>query len=697
MTTHTFDEARARVADLRREINAHNHSYYNLGVPTVTDAEYDALFQELLSIENEFPPLADDNSPTSRVGSPVMSSFAKVKHDKKMLSLENSYSPEEVSEFFDPVSLVVEPKFDGLSLSVRYVRGRLVSAVTRGDGTTGDDVLQNARTIQSIPLQLPRQLTCEVRGEVYMPVQVFEAINKELSEAGEDLFANPRNAAAGTMKSKDSRVTAKRSLAFVAYNAVNPVEFLKHVWEAGIFCEGWPLPDMSHVNVLESLGCLNFITPQTCFTVSGDRVDMTREVMSNDVKGIDRIVRDMDAIRQTLTVQLDGLVFKINDLKMQDDLGDGTRAPKWATAYKYPPERKPTVMKAVEISIGRLGTLTPVAILEPIHLSGTTVQRASLCNQDEVERLGINVGDTVFVEKSAEIIPKVMGLSSKGPKEGHWRMPDLCPVCGWKVERISGQVAFRCTNKKNCQAQAHERLKHCLGKSALDWDGFGEEMVRTAVGFGLTTLNALLRATDDKLEEVFKPAFVKKFKKERERVLGPDMPLWRKIHCLGIQGIGRSLSQDLCAKYSDLPAMLADGDGVRSVIGEVFGKNFFDFVYDNIEDLDDLEALGFVFTESSSRSGPLSGKTFCITGGLVSGKREEVADRIEKAGGTSKSSVTKKVDYLIMGEGGGANKAAAAQKHGTKIITEEQLYEMMGVDMPVCDTSLLEERGEIEA
>lgn len=393
--------------------------------------------------------------------------------------------------------------------------------------------------------------------------------------------------------------------------------------------------------------------------------------------------------------QIDGLVFKINSLNSQDDLGDGTRAPKWATAYKYPPERKPTVLKDIEISLGRLGTLTPVAILEPLQLSGTTVQRASLCNQDEVNRLGINIGDTVFVEKSAEIIPKVMGLAKKGPRKGNWQMPTECPCCHTPVVKIEGQVAYRCPNKLTCSAQAVERLKHTLGKSALDWDGFGDEMILAAVDFGLTTLNALLKLHDAKVDELFKKAFARKFKSERARILGPDVPLWRKIHSLGIQGIGRSLSQDLCAKWSSLADMAANPEEVKKIVGDVFGTNFLNFLVENVDDLEELEALGFEFSETADRSGPLSGKTFCITGGLVSGKREEVAARIEKAGGTFKSAVTKKTEYLVVGEGGGANKAEAARKNGTKILSEEQLYEMIGIPMPRAASNPLSERGEV--
>ncbi|MGV0949121.1 MAG: NAD-dependent DNA ligase LigA [Azonexus sp.] len=689
---YTVLDARSRAAELRKQIHAHNHAYYVLASPTVTDAEYDRMFADLRELEKRWPQIADPNSPTARVGSQVMSTFSKTKHAKKMLSLDNAYSAQEVADFFSAgEELIEEPKFDGCSLSLRYVKGHLVSAVTRGDGTTGDDVTQNAKTIKSIPLQLAYPVTCEVRGEVYMPIPAFETINAELAAAGEDLFANPRNAAAGTLKNKDSRIVAKRHLAFVAYNVVSPNEFVSEL-ELHF---GKPNNMLrKHGAVIGGLEFLSFITPMSCYTMNGGKVDLTRTVLSNDVQGIERILLEMDALRQTLTVQTDGLVFKINSLTAQDELGDGTRAPKWATAYKYPPERRVTRLKAVEVSIGRLGTLTPVAILEPVQLSGTTVQRASLCNQDEVTRLGIAVGDDVFVEKSAEIIPKVMGVARKNTSFT-WQMPVNCPCCKTPVVRIEGQVAYRCPNKLTCSDQAVERLKHTLGKSALDWDGFGDEMIVTAVGAGLTTLTGLLKIGDKVIDSTFKKAFAKKFKAERARILGPDMPLWRKIHSLGVQGIGRSLSQDLCAKWSSLADMAANPDEVKKIVGEVFGTNFLNYLVENVDDLEELEALGFQFSETADRTGPLTGKTFCITGGLVSGKREEVAARIEKAGGTFKSSVSKKVEYLLVGEGGGANKAEAAAKHGTKVITEEQLYEMMGVPMPKAAANPLSDRGEL--
>lgn len=677
---YSITEASDRNQELLESVRRHNYNYHTLGQPTISDYDYDMLFAELQSIELKWPELKDPNSPTCRVGSPVMSTFTKVNHRKKMLSLENSYSAKEVCKFFkDTDEVVIEPKFDGLSLSLTYVKGELTMAVTRGDGSTGDDVTQNARAIKSIPLVLPFPISCEVRGEVYMPVPVYHALNTVLSVNGEELLANPRNAAAGTLKSKDSRVVAARGLAFVAYNAVSPdllINALADLEDDGS-AEHTSIYDQTHESLILCLTRLSFVTPISIKNTDGSTCSMMR-VVKPEAKGIDAQIAELDILRQKLPVQTDGLVIKINSLSKQNDMGEGTRAPNWATAYKYPPESKDTILKDIEVSLGRFGTLTPVAILEPVQLSGTTVQRASLCNQDEVERLGINIGDLVSVVKSAEIIPKVCGLKEKR-SDGYWKMPTNCPCCGTPVEKVEGQVAYRCKNKTGCTAQIAERLKHTLGKSGLDWDGFGIEMINVAIEAGIVSLSMIMRMEDTVVDTVFKKAFAKKFKAERERV--KTVPLWRKIHSLGVQGLGSSLSKDLCAKWSSLADMIDNIGEVPGIIGDVFAANFCDYLVENGNELDDLESSGFLFSENKDRTGPLSGFTFCITGSLKSGSREDMSARIEKAGGTVKSTVSKKVNYLLLGYGGGAGKAEGAQKHGTVVVTEEQVYAMMGIPM----------------
>jgi len=683
----TVQEARQRLDVLRKEIHRHNHAYHTLGKPTITDADYDTLFRELKDLEVAWPEFSDPNSPTTRVGSQVMSDFSKVKHGRKMLSLDNAYSVLDVTSFFGHSdSGIVEPKIDGLSLTLRYQEGRLVQAITRGDGTTGDDVTDNARCISSIPLVLPYPISMEIRGEACMTFSVFTELNRQLVADGDDQFANPRNAAAGSMKSKDSREVAKRRLTFIAYNVADPTSFMADI------CKILKMElDRTHDNVLKSLGRVGFLT---VYNYPMSQTNCLRSFFCTALKNDDEVIKAIvwgEEMRQFAPFPTDGLVFKVNDLAIQSELGDGTRAPKWAVAFKFPPERKATILKSIEVSIGRHGTLTPVAILEPVQLSGTTVQRASLCNQDEIIRLDVNVGDTVYVEKSAEIIPKVMGLHQKGELIGSWRMPVACPCCHAEVKKDPGMVACYCPNRA-CRAQVIERMKHALGKSALDWDGMGEETVVALVEASLldsvpqiTHLSHLLAVPGNILADVLKPAALKKFLTERERV--KTAALWRKVHALGIEGIGRSLSQDLCAKWKSVVEMLDHEEEVKTLLGDVAFASFKSFLCDNAGEIEDLERYGYLFEEAADKIGKLSGKVFCITGTMMSGTREYVSQLVEAHGGMTKNSVSKKVDYLVSGPGGGANKAAAATKHGTQIITEEQLYTMMGEKMRVVEAT----------
>jgi DNA ligase (NAD+) len=681
----TAQESRNRIEALRKEIHRHNHAYHTLGRPTITDAAFDLLFRELRDLEASWPEFSDPNSPTARVGSQVMSDFPKVQHKRKMLSLDNAYNVLDVDKHFEQAdSGIVEPKIDGLSLALRYENGKLVQAVTRGDGSTGDDVTANARCIASIPMVLPHPYTVEIRGEACMTFSVFEMLNSWLVAENDEPFANPRNAASGTMKSKDSRVVSKRRLTFIAYNVADPISFMRDTDE---FCK--QKFDRTHDNVLKYLGKTGFMT---VYNYPMAQVNCLRSFFCTNLKNKDEIKKALvwgEEMRQFAPFPVDGLVFKINDLAIQAELGDGTRSPKWAIAFKFPPERKATVLKSIEVSIGRHGTLTPVAILEPLQLSGTTVQRASLCNQDEIARLGVNVGDMVYVEKSAEIIPKVMALYLKGKEAGVWQMPATCPCCGTAVKKDEGMVAHYCPNKA-CRAQVIERLKHALGKSALDWDGMGEETVTALVEASLldgvpqiTHLSHLLAVPGNILADVLKPAALKKFLTERERV--KTVALWRKIHALGIEGIGRSLAQDLCAKWYSVVEMLDHEDDVKTLLGDVAFNSFKAFLIGNEQEIADLERYGYVFEESQDKIGKLSGKVFCITGTMMSGTREYVSQLVESHGGMTKSSVSKKVDYLVSGPGGGANKATAATKHGTQIITEEQLYALMGEKMRVVE------------
>jgi DNA ligase (NAD+) len=652
-------DTRARILELRSQLNEHNYYYHILNAPKVTDAEYDQLFMELVSLEKLHPELADVNSPTARIGFPSPASFQKIRHRSKMLSLDNAFTAGDIIKFFDKgEEVTVEPKIDGFSLELVYEKGTLIQASTRGDGTTGDDVTANARTIYTIPLVLTEPVNLRVRGEVYMTFSVFNRLNTELEQNGDDLFANPRNAASGTIKLKDPSEVAKRRLSFVAYGTPDEIKGVK--------------TQADLIEYFQSLG-LNSIT---CLpTVTSVELPSLLFKVKNDIC-VKEMIQQMDVYRKSLNLATDGLVLKVNDLAKQRELGEGTRAPNWAIAYKFPPERKPTKLKAIELTVGKTGKLTPVAELEPVALSGTVVMKASLCNADEIDRLGLDVDDIVLVEKSAEIIPKIMGVHKKVAK-GTWVMPQRCPSCHESVTRAKGQVDYYCHNRE-CPEQVFARLKHATSKAALDIDGCGDVTVRELISHGVKSLSDLF-AVDDLT--FLKTSARKKFVEGRDKAR--HAALWRKMHALGIDGIGRTLCQELAGRWNALYSMVDDLEELKRVLGEVNFKSFIEFFENNADELDKLDALGVRFESDAKSVGPLTGKFFVITGGLMSGKRDEVAKRIEDSGGTVKGSVSKTVHYLVAGTDCGKTKTDAAKRVGTTVITEEQLYQLMGKPMPV--------------
>jgi DNA ligase (NAD+) len=652
-------DTKARILELRQILNEHNYLYHVVSAPKISDAEYDKLFQELLQLEKLHPELADVNSPTARIGHASPNSFMKVKHRSKMLSLDNTFSGAEIIKFLGKGEEVhIEPKIDGCSLELIYEKGKLVSAATRGDGTSGDDVTANVRTILTVPLELTKPIDLRVRGEVYMTFTVFNKLNQELVSTGEDQLANPRNAAAGAIKLKDPYEVSKRQLSFVAYASPDEIKGIK-----------------TQAELVEHLQTLGFISI-TCLPTIQDMELPEFEAVLESGDQVTDLIKKMDVYRKQLDFPTDGLVFKLNSLAKQRELGEGTRSPNWATAFKFPPERRPTKLTAITVTVGKTGKLTPNAELEPISLSGTMVTAASLCNQDEVERLGINVGDEVYVEKSAEIIPKVMGVHKKHSK-GHWTMPEKCPCCHHKVVRPEGFVDFYCENN-DCAEQVFARLKHATGKSALDIDGCGEVTVRELMDHGARTLSDLFTISD---LDFLKPSAKKKFIEGREHA--KSQPLWRKIHALGIEGVGRSVSQDIAARWNALYAVFDELPQLKEMIGESLYESWKRWFDRNAEEIDKLVALGFHFESAAKTAGLLTGKFFVITGTLVSGKRDEVIKRIEDAGGTVKSSVGKSVHYLVAGADCGRTKTDAAKKVGTTVITEEQLYQLMGKPMPI--------------
>lgn len=649
-----------RIYQLRQELHQHIHNYHVLAQPTITDECYDQLFKELQTLEANFPSFADPNSPTARVGSHSIDSFEKVKHCVAMLSLENTFAAEEVVSYFktkvrnpDGPEGVVEPKIDGLSMSLIYKDGQLIKAVTRGDGTTGDDVTANARTIKTIPLT--PNFSGEVRGEVYMPKKQFNELNAKLEKEGEELFANPRNAAAGSMKRKNPADVAERGLAFLAYNVVKS-DYL-----------GMADADTQHER-LKQLHALGFMTP----LVSGVPI-----VNLFDIDQVKQAIESWSSDRSKLDYEIDGLVFKINDVETQVSLGLNNRAPNWATSYKFPPEQKVTKLIGITVQVGRLGTLTPVAELQPVNLAGTIVKRASLHNADEIQRLGLNIGDDVIIQKAAEIIPQVVGVANKR-STGVWSMPDRCPCCNSVVSRLINKVAIVCTARM-CKDQVFARLEHAVKKQSLDIDGCGEQSIRAMIDRGINNLSDLFTADDlSFLGDAASKRVANGLKKAK------TAPLWRKLHALGIDGIGLTTCKELSNRWNSLPDMLDNMEEISKFLGPITFLNFRLYFEndDNMTELEKLVSLGVTF-EDEKKSGPFVGKAFCITGGMLSGSREEVAAKIESLGGSVKSSVSKKVHYLVVGEGAGANKSANAKKLGTSCISETELYDMMGLPMEI--------------
>ena len=651
-------EVNTRIKHLRDEITRYNHQYYTLDCSPITDAQFDKLYGELVELERKHPQLIDPHSPTQRVGAKSTTGFKKVKHtDKRMLSLDNMRSAAEVIHCLGTVEVMMEPKVDGASLKLIYRNGKLMQAVTRGDGSIGDDVTANARAIVNIPLILTEKLTRIDDGEIYMPFTTFNELNAKLELEGYEPMANPRNAASGAIKLLDPMEVRARDLRFVAYGSTTELN--------GITTQ---LQLAEYLEILSFQSIFQLPTVKSCQSVADS-------FLIESEAALEQRIAAADICRAALDLPTDGLVFKINDLNKQLELGEGTKYPHYACAFKFPPERKETTLLSFTIQIGRTGKVTPVAELEPVVLSGTTVRRASLCNQDEIERLKIDVGDTVFVEKSAEVIPKVMGVAKK-VSSSIYRLPDKCPGCGQKLENPEGMVDWFCVNP-DCPDQIHGRLKHGCGKEALDIDGCGETLVRTLMENGVRKLSDVFKVNPSFLKSAVRRRF------EAGRAASPKQPLWRKLHALGIEGFGHSLCQAVASRWSSLAEAFSEKHCAhfKKLVGAVVFESIVDFCANNSAEIDELDKL-IGLSSSEEATGPLKGIAFCITGDLLSGSRSDVSKRIESAGGLVKSSVTRHVNYLVQGTETGRIKREKAEKLGVPVITEEKLYEMMGQEMP---------------
>jgi DNA ligase (NAD+) len=674
-------DVQGRAAVLRREIERHNYAYYVLDQPTVPDAEYDRLFRELQALEAEYPEVATPDSPTRRVGGKPLDVFPKVSHAVPMLSIRTETdTTADGATAFDvrvrrelglaagepPVEYAAELKFDGLAINLRYERGVLVAAATRGDGETGEDVTQNIRTVHAIPLRLHTEsppTVLEVRGEAFMRRDDFERYNAKQREAGKPTLVNPRNGAAGSIRQLDPKLAAQRPLSFFAYG-------LGEV-------QGWPLP-ATHSATLDALVAL------------GVPVSAERRVC----RGADALVAfhdDIAARRDQLPFDIDGVVYKVNRIDLQRELGFVTREPRWAVAHKFPAQEELTVVEAIEVQVGRTGALTPVARLAPVFVGGVTVTNATLHNQDEIDRKDVRVGDTVIVRRAGDVIPEVVAIvperrpNPAPPRFDILQSYPVCPECGSHVVRLEGEAAVRCTGGLYCPAQRKQALLHFASRRALDIEGLGDKLVDQLVDRGLVHTPADVYGLDlDTLAGLERMA-----EKSATNLLdaietSKATTLARFIFALGIRNVGETTAKDLARHFGSLDKLIAahaaDLLAVRDV-GPIVAESIVQFFAEshNLGVVRKLQAAGVHWPESAGMqqsTGILAGKTLVLTGTLPSLTRDAAKEMIEAAGGKVAGSVSKKTDYVVAGEEAGS-KLARAQELGVPILDEAGLLALL--------------------
>ena len=655
-----------RARELREEINRHNHLYYVEAAPIVSDQEYDRLLAELAQIERDHPELITPDSPTQRVGGQPIEGFQTVEHTVPMMSIDNTYSEAELRAFDDRVKrglggdspkYVIEPKVDGVAVSLRFVDGVFALGATRGDGRRGDDITHNVKTIGSVPLKLRgdgrRPHILEVRGEIYMPSSEFQRINKQREADGEPLFANPRNATAGTLKQLDPRIVAKRKLRFVAHGLgqVEPLPTQSY-WQWLTLIKHWGLPLNEHV------------------------------ALCDDIDQVLHHINTFREVRPKLSYQTDGVVVKIDDLEQRRRLGQTSKAPRWVIAFKYPAEQMPTVLKDVRWQVGKGGTLTPVADLEPVFIAGTTVRRASLHNIEQIERLGVRIGDTVVIEKAGEIIPQVVSvLEEKRPKGAKAiQAPDACPSCGGPVEKENGTPYIRCRNPQ-CAATFKRRLRHFAARGQMDIENLGEALVEQLVDQGLVkTFADLYRLKQEDLLELERMGqrsaqnVIQSIEQSKSRALD------RLLSGLGIPHVGGRVAYVLASSFGSLEALeKASIDDLSNTneIGPVIAQTVYDYFRSETgkRTVDELRAAGLdprmEKPPVDAAALPLEGKTVVVTGTLATYDRDEIEQLIVKLGGKASGSVSKKTSFVVAGESAGS-KLQKAQELGIEVIDEAE-------------------------
>ena len=673
----THAQAQARHAELCDQIRAHDYAYYVLAQPQISDQEYDRLYRELGDLEKQFPDLSTPDSPTQRVGGAPLKEFKSVQHLKPMMSLDNTYSQAEVREFVDRVrrllpgeklEWVLEPKVDGVAINLRYADGKFTVGATRGDGTTGDDITTNLRTIRSLPLRLKKPKhgdipsLFEARGEVYLTKTGFQKINTERAAAGEDLFANPRNATAGSLKQLDPRIVAKRPLDFIVY---------------GIGTVEGDYKPQKQVEMLDWLKSLGFRGPE-------------KNWFCTSVEELFAAIEDLDKIRHNFGYETDGAVIKLNSFAQRERAGTTAKAPRWAMAYKYAAEQAETKLKAITIQVGRTGTLTPVAELEPVLLAGTTVKRATLHNEDELRRKDIRVGDTVTIEKAGEVIPAVVGvvLTRRTGQETVFEFPRECPECHSSVVRASDArqaMIWRCSNP-DCPAQVRGRIEHWCARGAMDIEGGGEvlvtQLVKATLVRDVADLYKLTREQLANLERMGDKS-AQNFLDGIEASKSRD--LWRLVFGLGILHVGVGVAKSLARNFATLDDLQkASFEELNNIdeVGDIIAKSLYDWFQHepNRRLIERLREAGLNFRSQSYQAkaagGAFAGRTFVLTGTLPTLKREEATAKIEALGGKVSSSVSKKTDYVLAGEEAGS-KLEKARSLGVKIIDEAEFLKML--------------------
>jgi DNA ligase (NAD+) len=691
-------EVTRRVAELREEIERHNYQYYALDAPIVADAEYDQLFRELQSLESEYPALVTPQSPTQRIGTDPQGQFGQVQHEAPMLSLNNAFDAEEVAAFdrrvrealqLDRIEYAAEPKFDGLAVSLTYADGVLARGATRGDGFTGEDVTANLRTLRAIPLKLAAKTPparCEIRGEVLMRKRDFESLNAAQRAKGEREFVNPRNAAAGSLRQLDVRITASRRLVFYAYG----MGAARHA------------PSFeTHTDLLDYLAENRFLVAAQRKVVSG-------------VDGLLSYYAEIGKARADLPFEIDGVVYKVNDLRAQERLGFVARAPRFAVAHKYPAEEATSVVLGIEVQVGRTGALTPVARLAPVFVGGVTVTNATLHNLDQVRAKDVRIGDTVVVRRAGDVIPEVVRvMPEKRPADAlEFQMPAKCPVCDSKVERIESEAVFRCTGGLYCGAQRKQAILHYASRRAMDIDGLGEKLVDQLVETGrvrtaadLYQLDVSALAALERMAEKSAGNIVAAIEKSKQR------PLARFVYALGIHHVGEEVAKILAQHFGSIDALLAAdwdrllaekqqvqkentrrrnrGEALMEAVLPGVGPEILESVANFVRQPHNREVIAALLergvspapagpARAPSALGKFTGKTFVLTGTLANLTRDEAASRIEAQGGKVTGSVSKKTDYVVVGAEPGS-KYEKARELGIAVLEEQDLLKLLGL------------------